>query len=111
MLSSRRMVIGGHLYATGYYLYGTWIVPDRYLDATGYVPGIRDCHWLAHRSVLSDKAGTKNNDPGSNSRLSARNRECQEKEGEPAGKSHNTVFRSRLSSFDRETRRSNAGWV
>ncbi|CAD6200150.1 unnamed protein product [Caenorhabditis auriculariae] len=34
----------------------------------------------------------------------------QEKEGEPAGKSHNTVFRSRLSSFDRETRRSNAGW-
>ncbi|CAD6199366.1 unnamed protein product [Caenorhabditis auriculariae] len=30
------MVIGGHLYATGYYLYGTWVVPDRYLDATGY---------------------------------------------------------------------------
>ncbi|CAD6196046.1 unnamed protein product [Caenorhabditis auriculariae] len=29
------MVIGGHLYATGDYLYDTWIVPGRYLDATG----------------------------------------------------------------------------
>ncbi|CAD6187905.1 unnamed protein product [Caenorhabditis auriculariae] len=29
---NRRIVIGGHLYATGYYLYGTWIVPVRRLS-------------------------------------------------------------------------------
>ncbi|CAD6197323.1 unnamed protein product [Caenorhabditis auriculariae] len=34
------MVIGVcRFYATGYYLYGTWIVPGRYLQTTGYLPG------------------------------------------------------------------------